>query len=242
VIPNVRLQKKPFRHVVIDDFLPTDMAAILRDDFPDPSTDIWFEYHNPLEVKRACGNWGYFPPSVYRYFMEVCSPVVSEQVAHLFGLEYLMPDIGLHGAGMHSHGNGGSLNPHLDYSIHPKMLLQRRVNLILYLSDWDPSWGGHLGLWEDDGGKPGRLVKEVEPRHNRAVLFDTTENSWHGLSRKVECPQSTLRNSLAMYYLHRPKKGSAEHQRVLFAPTKEQEGDKGILDLIEKRAGGHGRR
>jgi len=31
------------------------------------------------------------------------------------------------------HAAGGNLNPHLDYSIHPKMGLQRKLNVIIYL-------------------------------------------------------------------------------------------------------------
>ena len=45
----------------------------------------------------------------------------------------LFIDPGLHGGGWHIHSNKGNLNPHLDYSIHPKMDIQRRLNLIVYL-------------------------------------------------------------------------------------------------------------
>jgi hypothetical protein len=48
---------------------------------------------------------------------------------------FLYPDPGLHGGGWHMHGAGGNLNPHLDYSIHPKSGLMRKLNIIIYLSN-----------------------------------------------------------------------------------------------------------
>jgi Rps23 Pro-64 3,4-dihydroxylase Tpa1-like proline 4-hydroxylase len=39
------------------------------------------------------------------------------------------------------------LNVHLDYSIHPKLGLERRLNLVLYItSGWKPEWGGTARL------------------------------------------------------------------------------------------------
>ena len=61
--------------------------------------------------------------------------------------------------------NGGKLNPHLDYSMHPKLPLQRKINLIVYLNkNWKEGWGGELGLWssENDGKSPKKL-KQLFP-------------------------------------------------------------------------------
>jgi Rps23 Pro-64 3,4-dihydroxylase Tpa1-like proline 4-hydroxylase len=50
--------------------------------------------------------------------------------------------------GLHTHARGGKLNVHLDYDIHPKLELQRYLNLIIYLTPgWKPEWGGGLGMW-----------------------------------------------------------------------------------------------
>jgi len=83
-------------------------------------------------------------------------------------------DHGLHGGGWHIHGHGGNLNPHLDYSIHPKMKLMRKLNIIIYMSkELDDTHGGHLGLWDHDLTRngPGKLVKEIQPKFNRAVIL-----------------------------------------------------------------------
>ena len=74
----------------------------------------------------------------------------------------------------HIHSNGGKLNPHLDYSMHPKIPYQRKLNLIVYLQEgWQSSWGGHFGVYEHDQEKnaPGPLINEIEPAFNRAVFL-----------------------------------------------------------------------
>src|SRR5437879_5521062 len=86
------------------------------------------------------------------------SPRFVSQIADLVGCD-LFPDPGLHGGGWHAHARGGKLNVHLDYSIHPKLGLERRVNLIVYLTPgWKQEWGGALGLWAHNqaANGPGR--------------------------------------------------------------------------------------
>ena len=111
-------------------------------------------------------------------------------------------------------------------------------NIIIYLnSSWKPKWGGNLGLWSNESEKkPGNLVKEIEPKFNRAVLFDTTQNSWHGLPNPLKCPKNQYRKSLAVYYLCDPPRKVSKRGKALFAPTPDQEGDKSILKLIKTRS------
>ena len=138
------------------------------------------------------------------------------------------------------HKKGGKLNVHMDYSLHPKLELQRKLNILIYMTkNWDEKWGGSLGLYDNKSEKePGQLIKKIIPIFNRAVIFDVTKNSWHGLPEKISCPKNITRNSLAVYYLQNPD-NSANPRRVKarFAPSPWQEGDKEVLELIEKRSG-----
>ena len=52
---------KPFNHIVIDNFLPEDVANLVAEQFPAADSDFWYEYSNPLEIKKACSNWNDFP-------------------------------------------------------------------------------------------------------------------------------------------------------------------------------------
>lgn len=147
-------------------------------------------------------------------------------------------DPGLNGGGWHIHKSGGKLNPHLDYSLHPKLKLQRKLNIIIYMNpNWDEDWGGSLGFWGNESAtSPGDLIKSVWTKFNRAVIFDTTQNSWHGLPDLVSCPDDEARKSLAVYFLCEPPANVDQRGKALFAPTAEQEGNHEILDMIKTRS------
>jgi len=228
---------EPFFHIIIDNFLPEHLAKALAKDFIDYKSDKWFCYKNKIEDKKLLSDWRQFPETTYQFFSFLNSPYVLEALNSITNT-HLYPDPGLHGGGWHVHASGGKLNPHLDYSIHPTLHLQRKLNLILYLcEDWRDEYGGHFGLWGADAmGRPVSVVKEVPMAFNRAVLFDTTQNSWHGMSREVKCPKGFLRKSLAVYYLQEPTTDADIRSRALFAPTESQKNDESVKNLIRMRS------
>ena len=228
----------PFNHIIIDNFLPNDIAVRVAEEFPDFNSDFWYEYENPLEIKKACSDWNKFPSTIYKVFLSLLSSQVSDVLSYITDIT-LYPDYGLHGGGLHTHKSGGKLNTHLDYSIHPKASLQRKVNIILYVTEnWDPLWNGSLGLWSHDNktNQPLDLVQDIECKFNRAVIFDTTMNSWHGLPNPVKCPLDKSRNSLATYYLCEPSNEVDTRAKALYAPSEDQKNNEFIADLIKKRA------
>jgi hypothetical protein len=232
-------KKPPFDYVVIDDFFKDEFAQTLSSEFPAYDSDAWHGYNNPIEVKKVCNNWNVFPANTYKVF----SYFNSEEWLNYLSLKLtngkkLHGDNGLNGGGWHTHKQGGKLNTHLDYSLHPKLGLQRKLNIIIYMNpNWQEDWGGALGLWGNESAeKPGDLVVSVWNKFNRAIIFDTTQNSWHGLPEPLTCPPSEARQSLAAYFLCEAPKGVDERGKALFAPTKEQENDAEVLELIEKRS------
>jgi Rps23 Pro-64 3,4-dihydroxylase Tpa1-like proline 4-hydroxylase len=230
------LNSGPFNHLIIDNFLPLPLAEKIASEFPKFDESFWYTYDNPLEIKKASNDWNRFSEWTYSYF----SKLISDQYLDIFSEISnckLYPDPGLHGGGLHSHKNGGRLNPHLDYSIHPKMGLQRKLNLILYINPlWKSEYGGQLGFWDSNpDGTHKNLVKEIDCIFNRAVIFDTTQNSWHGISRDVSSPEGVNRNSLAVYYLCEKPDNVDPRMKVKYAPREDQKNDEYISELIEKR-------
>jgi Rps23 Pro-64 3,4-dihydroxylase Tpa1-like proline 4-hydroxylase len=229
---------KPFSHVVLDDFLTTTAANQIVKEFPAFNDNIWYEYENAIEIKKALNSWDRFGPTTYQLFWFLNSDAFISQLEKLTSCK-LYPDFGLNGGGLHTHRSGGKLNTHLDYSLHPKLRLERRLNLITYVTpDWKSEWGGELGLWDHDeeSKKPKNLVSTIYPKFNRAVLFDTTQNSWHGLPDPIKCPTDITRNSLAVYYLCEPRSEAIDRNRALFVPHKDQQNDPDVLELIKKRS------
>lgn len=229
----------PFDYCIVDDFFNAETAAELAREFPDFNDEVWHEYNNPIEIKKVSNNWNQFGPLTYRIMNILNGADFVNFLGKTLKISPMYSDSGLNGGGWHIHRAGGKLNTHLDYSIHPKMNHQRKINIIMYMNpNWQESWGGTLGLWRssEDGTKPTDLVKSVWPKFNRAIIFDTTQQSWHGLPEPVACPETEYRKSLAIYYLTDAPAAVDPRGKALFAPTKEQENDKDVLDLIRKRA------
>ena len=228
----------PFKYAVIDNFFRHEVAEELVKEFPRYDEESMWEtcYNNPLEVKKASNHWNKFPKITYQVFSYLCSSTFVSIVSDITKNKNVIADIGLHGGGWHSHTTNGKLNIHLDYSIHPKLNLERHYNLIVYMTpDWNNQWGGGLELWSGDSDSPKELAKVIENKFNRAVLFDTTENSWHGLPKELNCPPGTFRQSLAVYYVSPVSKNADPRQRALFAPFADQKNDQQVLDIINKR-------
>ena len=232
---------EPFSHVVIDNFFTDEMVSALVAEFPAYDAEgVWnAHYNNPIENKKACNHWDKFPRHTYTALHYLCGTAFEHAVEAITGNTGIQADIGLHGGGWHAHKAGGKLNVHLDYNIHPKLQLQRHYNLIVYITpDWQPEWGGGLELWTHDEqtGRAKDLYTTVENKFNRAVLFDTTQHSWHGLPKDLNCPPGVTRQSLAVYYVTTPSHDADPRGKALFVPYGEQAKDSEILELIEKRS------
>jgi Rps23 Pro-64 3,4-dihydroxylase Tpa1-like proline 4-hydroxylase len=228
----------PFDHCVVDDFIVPEWLAEIEREFLAYDAPKWFVYKNAIEDKKALNDWHAFPPATYRVFHYLNSAGFVERLSALAGTP-LYSDDGLNGGGWHIHGPGGNLNPHLDYNIHPKLGLQRKINIIVYVSrEMKEDYGGHLGLWDHDAetSQPGKLSKEIAPNFNRAVIFDTTQNSWHGMSRPLTQPAGIYRKSLAIYYMCDPPADANPRGRALFAPREDQKGDAKVEELIKLRS------
>lgn len=230
---------EPFNHVVIDGFFEEDFALKLAQEFPSYESEVYNGvYNSPLEIKKLCNVWDKFPSSLYKAF----NYLVSNEFVNLlqFATQYrLYPDSGLQGGGLHCHPSKGFSNVHLDYSVHSKLNLQRKLNIIVYLNDnYKSEWGGELGLYSHDceNNQPDKLIKSVEPKFNRAIIFDTTQNSWHGLPEPNNFPIGEDRKSIAVYYLTTIDDNTVQRGRALFAPTLAQKNNVEVLELIKRRS------
>ena len=154
----------------------------------------WYEKEGRTSIKSSIQKG--IPRPIYDVIDQLYSPMVRHAVGKATGIDNLVPDPywhngGVFGGGMHQIPQGGFLKMHVDFNLHPKGLY-RRANLLLYVNEeWNSEWGGNLQL--------GELVT-VEPLGGRAVLFGTTEDSWHGHPEPLETPDGVSRRSIAVYY------------------------------------------
>lgn len=190
----------PYPHIVVDDFLSATAARKLADVFPGPDDDVaWDHYAAPgLEVKLGCGDETKFPDAIRTAIRDLNSSAFVRFLERLTGIEHLLVDAHLLGGGMHLTRRGGLLGIHSDFNWHVQMQAHRRLNLLLYLTpDWRAEYGGELELWDSEGA---RMVRRVEPLFNRAVLFTTRSDTFHGHPGAWAAPMGINRQSIALYY------------------------------------------
>lgn len=208
---------KPFPHVAIDDFLPEKVLDRVVEEFPGPGDDTWAEFsgygwrdgesqefEEPEDGQyRVLGklgqtNTGRMGPHTRQLFAEINSSRFVRFLEQLTGIDKLIPDPHLIGAGLHSTGRGGRLRVHADFMWNPKIKLHRRVNALIYLNrDWREEYGGELDLWDRDVT---RAEARILPVFNRLAVFTTTSTSWHGQTNPVACPPGQRRDSMIFFF------------------------------------------
>jgi hypothetical protein len=190
----------PYPHIVIDDFLRPQAARELARVFPGPADPVaWDRYAAPgLEVKLGCGDETRFPAPIREALYQMNSGPFVRFLERLTGIAHLLPDPHLVGGGMHLTLPGGLLGIHADFNWHKAIQAHRRLNLLVYLTpDWRAEYAGELELWDTTGT---RQVRKVQPLFNRAVIFTTRSDTFHGHPVPWAAPEGVNRQSIALYY------------------------------------------
>ncbi len=195
---------EPFPHVVLDEFLPKSVAEDVASEF-ESTEEGWKHYTHYNERKLALTNVAEMRPKTRALFDELQSQRFVDAIEQLTGIDALLSDPDLDGAGLHLSRRGGFLNLHVDFLSHTKnRSWSRQINLLLYLNrDWKPEWNGALELWDSNMT---RCVQKIEPSFNRCVIFHTRPGSYHGHPTPMTCPEDVSRKSIALYYFRDEKK------------------------------------
>jgi Rps23 Pro-64 3,4-dihydroxylase Tpa1-like proline 4-hydroxylase len=190
---------EPFEHIIINNFLKKDIAEKISDEFPKNLND-YHKYDNPLEIKYAFDDISNMTDNIQNVFYALSTNKIINALKLITNNDKIEYDPTCHGGGLHIHPNNGRLHMHLDYEKHPILEnKQRYLNIILYLTkDWNNEWGGQTELWDKDMTEC-KVKSNVE--FNTALIFKTTEKSWHGLPEPIKCPEDKFRKTLAFYYL-----------------------------------------
>jgi hypothetical protein len=193
---------KPFRHVQIERFFAPAYLERLRAEFPPfdarHARNEGGDIGNKAVVERIRG----LGPAYAELDSLIQSKAFLDLVSQLTGIPDLLYDPWYFGGGTHENRHGQDLDPHVDFNRHPVTGWHRRLNLIVYLNpDWDPAWGGCLGLHRDPRAADDEIIR-IAPLDNRCVIFETHETSWHGFER-IDLPpaqRTQSRRSIALYF------------------------------------------
>jgi len=195
-------RREPFRHVVIDDFLAPDFCADLLAQFPPFERGNARNENGTLGAKSTIERIRGLGPAYAALDTAIQQREFLDLIGAITGIPDLRYDPWYFGGGTHENRAGQELDTHVDFNRHPIEPWHRRLNLIVYLNrEWDDDWGGSLELHSDPRAD-GDRVTCIAPLFNRAVIFETTEWSWHGFTRIVlPAEKSALsRKSIALYF------------------------------------------
>lgn len=197
------LNNRFFPHIVIDNFLDKEIAEKVNNEIDNIAEDSE-PYYNFNVKKFAINDTNKFEANTSNLINFLNSDKFIKQLESLTGLKGLVADPTLEGGGIHYVKNGGYLRVHSDFQSHIiKSSWSRTINLLIYFNKfWKSDYNGSIELWNSD------MEKNIsyEPIFNRALIFYTGKNSFHGHPNKLSAPKDIYRKSIALYYYIDEKK------------------------------------
>ncbi len=225
-------QAHPYPFGSFDDFLEPEAARAAMNAFPGVKDEGWIHYVHVNEKKHGLNKMDMIPPDIQEVIKALNSEKFVTALSRLTGIPNLMPDPSLEGGGLHQSKRGGFLNIHADFTVHPhKRNWRRRVNVLVYLNEgWKPEYRGELELWTRDMKQ---CAQKILPVFNRCAIFNTDEDSFHGLPEPIQCPEDMTRKSIALYYFteeeHVPRKRATNYR------ARPEDGGKRVWIWLDKQ-------
>lgn len=193
------INAKPFPHIELDNFFNNEIIDKIKDNFPDLEKFHSYSRSTINEKKFGLEDQNKFPTVINDFILFLNSQSFLKILQKISSInEILIPDPYLVGGGLHQTKKGGFLKIHSDFYQHQNLKIDRRLNLLLYLSDnWKKEYGGHLELWNKYMQK---CEKKIFFKFNKLCIFSTDNFSFHGYPDPIICPNDISRKSIALYY------------------------------------------
>jgi len=216
------INNKPFPHIVIHNLFDNDRLKEIVSEFPSMEKNMEDKVGKTTVRKlsfREPNKIDLMTTKTQKFCRELNDKPFLSFLEELTGIKDLIADDTYEGGGPHTIGRGGFLSMHVDFNLHPRNKLERRLNVLVYLNeDWKDDWGGQLELW--DNVFEGSKQKSISPQLNTTVIFNTSEISWHGHPDPLQCPEEKFRRSLAFYYYTQPTENVEPEHTTVYVPRK----------------------
>jgi hypothetical protein len=204
---------QPFPHVVLDNLFSSDTLDSLLEELPPASSPKWVNERHDRMIKSNLRSAVDLSDQSFLFAATLHSASFLYFISEITGIQALLPDPYLSGAGYHVIPSGGKFDVHADRNMDHFSGLERRLAMLVYLNKaWEPQFGGQLELWNQDAT---RCEKVIEPIFNRTVIFEIADKNFHAV-QPVNDRSGRKRISFAVYY-HTVGKNVAFHSS-LFAP------------------------
>lgn len=223
-VVNADLFKYPFSHILVENFLPLDFLAGLKDDIKK------FEETKPTNIfesdfgsKREWKNFSEAGSNLSQWINFANSEKFIESLANKFEIisngEKISPDLSFDGGGYVISPPGSFLGYHADFNFSSNVNEYRILNVLFYLNEeYSVSSGGQLHLLDSDSKT---VEKIVNPAMNTMLAFLTDDISFHGVTKNR--PNFHRRSFNFYYYSSKPlsENQSADPHKTLWLKTDE---------------------
>src|SRR5215475_892626 len=217
----------PYPHLILDGLFPTSTLKSMIEELPPLTSEKWFYESNERMSKYFFRSAVDLGDSAFQFISMVHSAGFLRFLSEITGVEALLPDPYLTGAGYQVYPSGGTFDVHADRNMDFYCGLERRLVMLIYLNrDWKESFGGQLELWDKDGT---RCEKVIEPMFNRTVMFEIGDKNFHGVRPIVG--RDVFRSSMILYF-HTANHNLVPHESI-FTPTQHRN-KKGVIKRIGK--------
>ncbi len=219
---NLQYQKHPSYGLInIPNFLSDEITKLCADELD----------NLPLEQGKHFTRKG---SSMYEYNDLSITPVQSKLIhemhsskfirwlERLTGVEKLLPDPHLIGAGYMKSFRGDTLQVHTDFNWVEETHLHRAVSIILYFNkNWDVDWGGSLKFYDFNNEK---TLSSIKPDWGNMLVWNYHNLVYHGYPEPITCPENESRKGMRLFYYQSRSKPDAENppHRSLYWFNKEE--------------------
>jgi len=196
-LKDLHLKNLPVPFTIIDDFLPAQIFNTLVEEIKNIPDNNYTIFSSGENQRRECRNFVNSPTLQTLSNSFQSSPFILwlEKVS---GIEKIIPDPHLRGAGLARVSTNSKIGLHTDFNWNDQLCLNRKVNLILYLTPgWQSEWNGDLELWNKEGSD---CIAKIEPKANRLAFWNYETWLLHGHSNKISTPNNVNRDNIIQFY------------------------------------------
>lgn len=186
----------PAPMIVLDNFLPEQIALTLSKELDSIEKEHCKHFSRNHSYMEECNDLDFMPEASV-LIAELHSQKFLNWLNDITGIQNLIPDPYLIGAGYSRSFRGDSLKKHVDFNWNDSLKLYRALTLIVYINEnWEKEWGGHLEFCGFDDS----IINVVDIKWNRAVIWKHHEHCFHGYPEPINCPQETCRKTIRLFY------------------------------------------
>ena len=196
------------KHIILDEFLPKEIAKIILDDLLRQKHSFKEGKYNLKQKKSTLADISNSSSVLKNFYSIIHGKSFIKELSEITGIKNLKPDETLYAGGLTIMKKDDYLNPHIDNSHNSNKTMYRRLNLLFYLNhNWKNIFGGNLELWD----KKVTQKKTIISKFNRLVIMETNKNSYHSVN-KVKTKK--LRYCVSTYYFSKQSPNNTKYFHV----------------------------